>query len=153
MDRRDLEDLFSRAGTFTIKRMFGGHGIMTEDRMFALEARGEIYLKVDAQSAAEFEARGLRVFSYETSGGVRSLPYRLMPEEAHEDDDVLRYWCALAIGAARRTGARKAAPKARGTAGLKAAAKKKPAKEAAGKAGPARKSPGRKSARKNATPG
>ncbi len=133
MDRRDLEDLFGRAGSFTIKRMFGGHGVMAEDRMFALEARGEIYLKVDSQSEAEFEARGLRVFSYETSGGMRSLPYRLMPEEAHEDDDVLRYWCALAIGAARRTGARKARPKARGAAVLKTAAKKKPDKKAAGR--------------------
>lgn len=49
-----------------------------------------------------FEARGLAAFAYETARGATTLPYRKMPEEAHEDADELVRWSRLALGAARR---------------------------------------------------
>ena len=109
MNRADVEDLFSRAGNFTIKRMFGGHGVFAEGRMFALEANGEIYLKTDSENAPLFEARDLKPFEFESKRGTMVTSYRQLPEEAHEDESELRRWCEIARQAARRA----AAPKPR----------------------------------------
>ena len=102
MNAHDVEDLFRPFAAVTIKRMFGGLGIYSEDMMFAIEAGGEIYIKSDAETAPAFEAAGLRAFEFTSKRGVMITSYRLLPEAAHEDADVLREWCARAFGAARR---------------------------------------------------
>ena len=114
MHRGTLEDLFRPFGAVTIKRMFGGSGIYADGLMFALEAYGEVYLKTDAESLPVFEAAALRPFVFESKRGTMTTSYRLLPEEAHEDEDVLRRWCALALEAAKRAAAgkmKKARPK------------------------------------------
>ena len=110
-DRADLEDLFRPFGAVTVKRMFGGHGIYADGLMFALEADGEIFLKTDSEALPQFEARGLKPFVYESSRGQTTMSYRLLPEEAHDDEGELRRWAALALEAARRVAAGKASRK------------------------------------------
>ena len=117
-ERADLEDLFRPFGAVTIKRMFGGHGIYADGLMFALEAGGEIFLKTDSESLPRFEARGLKPFVYESSRGQTTMSYRLLPEEAHDDEDELKRWATLALEAARTGASGKAS-------------RKKPAKKAA----------------------
>jgi len=107
MDRKAIEDLFSPFGQVVVKRMFGGHGVYADGLMFALEAFGEIYLKPDEESRPVFEAQGLRPFIYESLRGTMVMSYRLMPEAAHEDVDVLREWCDRARQAALRVSAGK----------------------------------------------
>jgi len=127
-ERADLEDLFRPFGAVTIKRMFGGHGIYADGLMFALEAGGEIFLKTDSESLPQFEARGLKPFVFDSSRGRMTTSYRLLPDDAHDDDSELRRWATLALETARRVAAGKAA-------------KKKPAKKAAVKKAVSRKSP------------
>ncbi|MDH7795775.1 MULTISPECIES: TfoX/Sxy family protein [unclassified Beijerinckia] len=121
----ELEDLFRPFGPVAIKRMFGGHGIYADGLMFALEAGGEVYLKVDAESLPQFEAASLPAFTYETKHGRQhSMSYYLLPATAYDDDEVLKHWAALGFAAARRAGsAKKVAPK-------KAVAKKIASKKA-----------------------
>lgn len=116
MDKGDIEDLFQPFGHVAVKRLFGGHGVYADGVMFALQAYGEIYLRVDSQTLPAFEAKGLAPFVYDGARGRATLPYRMMPEDAHEDAEELVRWCRLALEAARRIKvskpARKATPKA-----------------------------------------
>lgn len=121
MDRRAIEDLFRTIAPVAIKRMFGGHGIYADGLMFALEAGGEIYLKSDDVSRAIFDGAGLRAFQFASKRGVMVTSYRLLPEEAHEDADVLKGWVRLARDAAQRS-ADKTSRKRQAKGKLKAAA-------------------------------
>lgn len=122
MERRAIEDLFRPFGPVTIKSMFGGRGIYAGEMMFALEAYGEIYLKSDAQNVARFDAAVLRPFAFDSKRGRMVTSYRLLPEEGHEDDRVLKEWCVLGMEAARRAAAAKK-PAAKPNASAKTAAK------------------------------
>lgn len=109
--RADIEDLFRPFGPVTIKRMFGGYGIYVDGLMFALETGGEIYLKTDSESLPRFEARGLKPFAFDSRRGRMTTSYRLLPEEARDDETELRTWAALALETARRVAAGKKAKK------------------------------------------
>ena len=113
MDGAALRDLFAAFGAVDLRRMFGGHGIYASAEpghplMFALEADGEVYLKADDQTEPLLRAAGSRPFVYDGGGRHITMSYWLLPEAAHDDPDVLRHWCGLALAAARRADARKA---------------------------------------------
>lgn len=95
--------LMQRFAQVRARPMFGGHGLYRDDTMFALLAKGELYLKVDAQSASLFEARGLRAFAFEAKGRVVRLSYHEAPPEALEGDVAMAHWCDLAWQAALRS--------------------------------------------------
>ncbi|MET0530371.1 MAG: TfoX/Sxy family protein [Microvirga sp.] len=129
MDAEAIRDVFRGLGPIQIRRMFGGHGIYQGDLMFALEAGGELYLKVDDESVATFRDLGSRPFAYTTKDGRTTLmSYWLMPESALDDPDEAAQLGRLAVQAAQRrkaAGAKKprknsGVQKARG-AGAKAA--------------------------------
>lgn len=103
MDAADIEDLFAPAARVDVRRMFGGKGIFSGDRMVGLESDGVIYLKTDAETEPAFVAAGCECFSYGTKAGrTVTLPYRRLPEDAFEDPDALRRWYGLAVQAAFR---------------------------------------------------
>ena len=58
MDAEGLKALFEPFGPITVKRMFGGSGVYAEGLCFAIELKGEVFLKTDALSQAEFPAAG-----------------------------------------------------------------------------------------------
>jgi DNA transformation protein len=68
VDEAAIQDLFGELGPVRCRRMFGGRGIYAGEVMFALEAGGEIFLKVDDGSRAAFEAAGSRPFVYGKEG-------------------------------------------------------------------------------------
>ncbi|MBJ6126039.1 TfoX/Sxy family protein [Microvirga splendida] len=122
MDAETIRDVFRGFGLLQIRRMFGGQGIYRDGLMFALEAGGELYLKVDEESVGTFQELGSRPFTVEMRNGRATLTsYWLMPESALDDPDEARDFAALALGAARRAKARK---------GTKAASTKKAPKKA-----------------------
>jgi DNA transformation protein and related proteins len=87
------------------KRMFGGAGIYAGPIMFALAVDEALYLKSDAETAAEFDARGLAPFLWrDRSGREIAMSYRQAPEDLWEDPDVARDWADRALAAARRKG-------------------------------------------------
>ena len=86
----------------TAKRMFGGHGVYHSGVMFALIADGMLYLKVDDESRAEFEAVGLLPFVYEAKGRRVSLSYHRAPDAMLDEPDVAREWAERGWQAALR---------------------------------------------------
>lgn len=124
MDREAIEDLFAPFARVAVRRMFSGQGVYVDDACFALVLRGTIWLKADGSTKARFVDARCQPFSYETKTRAVSVEaFWSLPDEALDDEDALRRWCALALEAARRTAATKAAAKAR--------ALRKPAKRAA----------------------
>jgi len=119
-----LHEVFAGLGRVQARRMFGGHGIFHEGRMFALVADETLYLKADAETAPFFEALGLAPFSYQRQGKTAHLRYWQAPEVVFEDPAEATLWGRRAFEAALRA---QAAPKG------KAAAAKRPGRKAAPK--------------------
>jgi DNA transformation protein and related proteins len=102
MDVEDLKALFEPFGPVIVKRMFGGSGIYAEGMCFALEADGEVFLKTDSLSRAEFSEADSAPFTYGSKGKSRPTSYWSLPTAAHEDGDELRRWASMGLEAARR---------------------------------------------------
>jgi DNA transformation protein len=83
------------------RRMFGGVGIYADELFFALVDDDMLYLKVDAVTRPEFEARGMTPFRPAGDGG-EVMAYYALPGDLLEDVEALRPWVQLAIGAAQR---------------------------------------------------
>ena len=91
--------------------MFGGKGIYADEVMFALEADGELYLKIDDGTVASFRSAGSKPFAYEKDGRTIEMSYWRLPDGAADDPDEAARWARLAIAAATRS-ARKGKSKA-----------------------------------------
>lgn len=104
MNNDAIEEMFEPLGPVTVRRMFGGKGIYHQGLIIALElSDGELLLKADATSAAEFRAAGARQWTYESKKGkAAAMPYWTIPDEALDDPDLLRKWLHLAYEAALR---------------------------------------------------
>jgi DNA transformation protein len=86
-----LMERLSQIGGITIKKMFGGHGIFHEGKMFGIiDSKGQSYLKADDSNRADFEAFG----SYKHS----RMPYLSIPEKVLNDPEVLVIWARKSIG-------------------------------------------------------
>jgi len=107
-DTERLNALFEPFGPVSVRRMFGGAGIYSDDLCFGIESDGEVYIKVDADTQAAFEAAGSRPFVYMILGKPKSMAFWLLVAEAHDDPDALRRYAALGLDAARRAAAAKA---------------------------------------------
>ena len=86
----------------TARRMFGGHGLYHAGVMFALIADGQLYLKVDDESRADFVAAGLAPFEYEAKGRRVSLSYHRAPDAMLDEPEVAREWAERGWQAALR---------------------------------------------------
>jgi DNA transformation protein len=104
-------ELLAPLGAVRAKRMFGGHGVYLDDLMFALVASEQLYMKVDAQTLAQWQAAGGRPFVYETRRAAEprrsSMSYWTPPEEAMESPGLMQPWARLALAAALRARAAK----------------------------------------------
>jgi len=91
-------------GPVTARTMFGGWGLYHDGVFFALVFDDTLYLKSDATNAAEFEARGLHPFVFEskTDGETITTSYRQAPPEALDSPDEMAPWARSAYGAALR---------------------------------------------------
>ncbi len=110
MNADGLKALFEPFGAVAVKRMFGGHGVYADGLCFAIEAEGEVFLKVDAQSEPSFAAAGSSPFVYQAKGRPMTTSYWLLPPAAHEEAEELSRWAALGLEAARRVAEAKARP-------------------------------------------
>ena len=78
---------------------------------FAIELKGEVFLKTDSLSRADFSAADSTPFTYVAKGKSRPTSYWSLPTAAHEDDDELRRWAGMGLDAARRAAEARAKPK------------------------------------------
>lgn len=97
-----LLELLEPMNGVTAKRMFGGHGIFCNGLMFGLVADSTLYLKVDDENKADFEARGLGPFTYTGKGKPISMSYYQAPEETLDNSDDMLAWAERAYAAAVR---------------------------------------------------
>ena len=119
MDRDRIAELFAAFGPVDVRRMFGGVGIYADGLMFALGHDGDVYLKADELTRADFEAEGQGPFTYRTGTGRHALvSYWRIPDRLHDDPDELARWAAAALAAARRAqSAKLRGPSTRANAG------------------------------------
>jgi DNA transformation protein and related proteins len=113
-----LEQL-QRAQPTTAKRMFGGVGVYHAGVCFALMDDDALWLKADALTQPDFEARSMGPFLPFGPGGP-SMQYWQLPEDVLEDIDALRTWCDKAIAVAQRARKKRAAKPASGKQGKSA---------------------------------
>ncbi len=97
-----LQDLLRPLGHIRLRRMFGGYGIYADELFFAVVLDEQLYIKVDVQTRAEFEAAGLEEWVYEKDGKPVHMNYFRPPEDIYDDEDSLRHWGRMALAAAFR---------------------------------------------------
>jgi DNA transformation protein len=85
-----LLEKISQIGGITSKKMFGGHGIFHEGKMFGIvDAKGQSYLKADDSNKPDFEAFGSHKHS--------RMPYLSIPEKIFNDPEILVAWAKKSI--------------------------------------------------------
>ncbi|MDO9403505.1 MAG: TfoX/Sxy family protein [Polaromonas sp.] len=99
-----LHEVFERLGRIEARRMFGGHGIFFDGRMIGLVVKDTLYLKVDGESAAHFDAIDAPAFTYQRQGKATQLSYREAPADIFDDRDIAALWGRRAWEAAMRSG-------------------------------------------------
>ncbi len=88
-----LLDLLRPLGEVRAKSMFGGWGFYLDGKMFALAAFDTFFIKADDRNRADFLARGLTPFRYETNPGqFNEMSYYNPPPEALENPAELCAW-------------------------------------------------------------
>lgn len=120
-------DLLALAGPVQARAMFGGYGLYLRGAMFGLLDDDELFLKADDESRAAFVEAGCRQWVYPGPKGPMAMGYWRPPDAAHEEPEAMLAWARLAIGAAGRAQARKAARKPRGARGAGRASRAKAA--------------------------
>jgi DNA transformation protein and related proteins len=90
-------------GPVSVRRMFGGGGIYSDGLMFAVVDDDVLYLKVDDENRAPFDAENLTAITMlSKTGKVMSMSYHRAPERCMDDAEEMAQWCALGFGAALR---------------------------------------------------
>ena len=82
------------------RAMFGAHGLYAGDTFFGIVCKGQLYLKTDDATAAEYRRRGSKPFQPNARQTIKS--YYEVPADVLEDREVLAAWAARAIVVARR---------------------------------------------------
>jgi len=79
------------------RAMFGAHGLYAGDRFFGILDEGRLFFKTDAVSAADYTARGMGAFTYESKGKVLTMAYHEVPPDVLENAPELVEWARRAI--------------------------------------------------------
>ena len=104
MDEELIREVFVSLPAIRIKRMFGGQGIYNGERIVAVVIGGDLHLKSDEVSEPEYEAAGLKRWTYQRDGRAPvKMPYYRAPEDIFDDPDVAACWVAIADGASLRS--------------------------------------------------
>jgi DNA transformation protein and related proteins len=87
-------------------------GIYCDDLFIATIHDDKLYFKANAQTADEFIARGLPIFSYPKEGGVATQQYYQAPPEVFTNRAAMKQWADKALLSAKQDAARKPRKKA-----------------------------------------
>ena len=82
------------------KAMFGAHGLYCGAHFFGILDEGRLFFKTDAQSQADYTARDMGPFTYESKGKVLTMSYHEVPTDVLEQPQELVEWARKAIGIA-----------------------------------------------------
>jgi DNA transformation protein len=93
-------DQLSALSDLRAKAMFGAHGLYCDDKFFGILDEGRLFFKTDAQSGADYTARGMGPFTYEMKGKVVTMSFHEVPPEVLEQPHELVQWARKAIAIA-----------------------------------------------------
>ena len=79
------------------KAMFGAHGLYQGESFFGILDEGRLFFKTDAQSQADYVARGMSPFTYEMKGREMTMGYHEVPPDVLENREELVAWARRAI--------------------------------------------------------
>ena len=82
------------------KAMFGAHGLYQDEHFFGILDEGRLFFKTDATSQADYVARGMAPFTYESKSRTLTMGYHEVPLEVLENPPELVAWARRAIQAA-----------------------------------------------------
>jgi DNA transformation protein len=82
------------------KAMFGAHGLYSGEHFFGILDEGRLFFKTDAASQADYTARGMGPFTYESKGKLLTMSYHEVPPDVLEQPQELADWARKAIGVA-----------------------------------------------------
>lgn len=108
MDADHISDLFSRFGPVTVRRMFGGAGIIADGLTFAVVFEGVVFFRADERSIPAFKEEGSAPFVYPYAKHPRvrrnpdAAPFWRMPERLYDDPEEAARWAERALEIARR---------------------------------------------------
>lgn len=97
-----VQELLQKWGQITARRMFGGHGLYHEGLMFAIVMEQRLYLKTDELNRPDFEAMGLKPFTFTMKGKDVALSYCAAPDEIFDEPLEAVRWAQSAWDAALR---------------------------------------------------
>ena len=107
-------DQLDACGPITAKRMFGGVGLYSGERFFAVLMDDTIYLKVDDTTRAQYEAAGSRAFNpFPERSATGSMQYFEVPLAVLEDAEELARWTKQSIAVAGSAGSKRTRPSKR----------------------------------------
>jgi DNA transformation protein len=90
-------DQMSALPELRARAMFGAHGLYSGGRFFGILDEGRLFFKTDAQSQADYTARGMGPFTYESKGKVMTMAYHEVPLDVLENREELVAWAHRAI--------------------------------------------------------
>ena len=85
------------------RAMFGAHGLYSGESFFGILDEGRLFFKTDAQSQADYVARGMEPFTYESRGRMLTMGYHEVPPDVLENREELAAWARRAIEVAARS--------------------------------------------------
>jgi DNA transformation protein and related proteins len=98
--REWLEEALGALPELSIRRMFGGAGLYSEETFFGILYAQRVYLKTNERTRPSFVERGSEALRVR-SGSVLTSYYEV-PTEVLDDEEELLRWARLALDAARR---------------------------------------------------
>jgi DNA transformation protein len=90
-------DQLSALPELRARAMFGAHGLYSGEKFFGILDEGRLFFKTDAQSQADYTARGMGPFTYEMKGRVMTMGYHEVPPDVLENREELLAWANRAI--------------------------------------------------------
>ena len=91
---------FASLGKIHQRKMFGGVYIYCNDLFIATVHDGKLYFKANVNTAPDFIAKGLSIFSYPRQGTTATLQYYQAPAEVFSDQKAMHFWAKKALLAA-----------------------------------------------------
>jgi DNA transformation protein len=91
-------DQLSALPDIRARAMFGAHGLYCGEKFFGILDEGRLFFKTDASSQADYTARGMGPFTYESKGKLLTMSYHEVPPDVLEQPQELAGWARKAIG-------------------------------------------------------
>ncbi len=97
-------EMLAPLDALSIRPLFGGHSLKSQEVPFALIINNIVYFSVDDTTRPHYEAQNMECFSYHKQGKeIFVRKYYQIPDGCFEDQDILITWAEEAIAAAIRT--------------------------------------------------